>query len=112
MDETENILSIVNISDPIQVNLTPSSLDVTSSSTPSLDFLCTYKGIPPPRVQWFHVGPDGTKQNVTSQAQTGGGRSTLHVSNPDALSSGQYTCNVLNNYESQSQTASVTVHCK
>uniref|UniRef100_K1QDD0 Hemicentin-1 n=1 Tax=Magallana gigas TaxID=29159 RepID=K1QDD0_MAGGI len=91
--------------DPIQVNLTPSSLDVTSSSTPSLDFLCTYKGIPPPRVQWFHVGPDGTKQNVTSQAQTGGGRSTLHVSNPDALSSGQYTCNVLNNYESQTKPA-------
>ncbi|XP_061194934.1 hemicentin-2-like [Saccostrea echinata] len=98
--------------DPIQVTLTPKTLDVTASATPSLDFLCTFKGIPPPRVQWFHLGPDGTRQNVTSQAQTGGGRSTLHISNPDAMSTGQYTCNVLNAYQSQSQIANVTVHSK
>lgn len=94
------------------MSLTPKTLDVTASTTPSLDFLCTFKGIPPPRVQWFHVGPDGTRHNVTSQAQTGGGRSTLHISNPDALSSGQYTCNVLNNYETESRSSNVTVHCK
>ena len=76
-----------------------------------MDYICTYKGVPSPMVFWYHIRPDGVRENITSKANTLQGRSTLHIDNPNALDGGQYVCEVQNAFEQLTDSGNVTINC-
>ncbi|KAK3094676.1 hypothetical protein FSP39_004806 [Pinctada imbricata] len=102
----------LNVIEHLKVDLTPDTSTITTGTDPYMDYICTYKGVPQPQVIWLHVRPDGVYENITAQAQTLQGRSTLHIDNPNALDGGQYICEVKNEFEQKSDIGNVTVYSK
>ena len=97
-------------SDPITVSVTPSISQ--ASANQSIDYTCTFNGVPPPIVKWYHLTYNNQKEEISSGITTANQQSILHINNLNALSAGGYICEVSNSFDNQSSTASLGVICK
>ena len=101
---------IIFFSDPIKVSVSPQSSQLKANQ--SIDFTCSFSGVPPPVIKWYHVTPLKRMEPVTSGITTSSQQSVLHIDNLGALSAGRYLCQVFNNFDNKSSSANLTVTCK
>ena len=96
--------------DPIKINITPSQTQLNANQKE--DLTCSFSGVPPPTVKWYHVTYNGLRELITSGVTTGAQQSVLHLDSVGALSAGQYICEVANGFENKSVSSSLNVICK
>ncbi|XP_071140351.1 neural cell adhesion molecule L1-like protein [Mytilus edulis] len=114
--QATNIFGTVNkkfnliVTDPIKINITPSQSQLNANQKE--DLTCSFSGVPPPTVKWYHVTYNGLKELITSGVTTGAQQSVLHLDSVGALSAGQYICEVANGFENKSVSSSLNVISK
>ncbi|CAC5362922.1 HMCN [Mytilus coruscus] len=114
--QATNIFGTVNkkfnliVTDPIQINITPSQSQLDANQNE--DLTCTFSGVPPPTVKWYHVKYNGQREVITSGVTTAAQKSVLHLNLVGALSAGQYICEVANGFENKSVSSNLNVISK
>ncbi|XP_067654186.1 peroxidasin homolog [Haliotis asinina] len=86
-------LYMLDISEPVTVSVTPTTLNFTEGSPGDITLTCSFSGYPLPTVQWIHEKKNGQtvviKANIDNSTQ---GVSILTVSSPTTSDRGKYIC--------------------
>lgn len=86
--------------------------NVTIAEGQSFQLECSFASSPPPIIHWYHVMPDGSRQEVTSGVTQIGGASTLVRQRTSLPDRGEYICEATNGVETASLSEFVTIQSK
>lgn len=102
----------VIVKDPLSVSVSPTSATATEGQSFFDNFICKYSGHPQPNVTWYHVRPDGIREQITTGVTTTYSQSEIAIPSAGGIDGGQYICQVTNSMESKQAVANFTVYSK